>query len=75
MDVLGAAMAGPNSAWLVGHQSGHAVAMGSLDGGHTWLTQPVDWRLPLNGVSFPDALHGWAVGDGGGLFFTVTGGS
>ena len=42
---------------------GHVLL--SKDDGRTWAQRLVPTRAMLTGVSFPDALHGWAVGHDG----------
>lgn len=37
----------------------------TTDGGATWQLQPTPTSAELNGVSFVDPQHGWAVGAGG----------
>lgn len=46
----------------------------SKDDGRTWTQCTVPTRAMLTGVSFPDALHGWAVGHDGVILNTVDGG-
>lgn len=46
----------------------------SKDSGQTWKQSVVPTRAMLTGVSFPDALHGWAVGHDGVILHTDDGG-
>jgi photosystem II stability/assembly factor-like uncharacterized protein len=55
------------------------VTVSTGDGGKTWEPHPSDFgpginALNFNAVSFPDPLHGFAVGDGGRIVATVDGG-
>jgi len=58
----------------------HLSLLKSIDGGQNWLLQFPDPADPvptaaLHSLHFPvDALHGWAVGDGGTIFYTPDGG-
>ena len=60
-----------NSIVVVGDR-GHILR--SKDDGKTWTQCAVPTRAMLTGVSFPDALHGWAVGHDGVILNTVDGG-
>lgn len=52
--------ANPREGWAVGDRG---VVRHTLDGGATWKLQRTDANCRLNGVTFVDALHGWAVGE------------
>ncbi len=61
------------------NQLGNANVQVSADGGFTWTTQPLPGDAPLTGnelraVWFVDADYGWAVGRGGLVVHTATGG-
>ena len=60
-----------NSLVVVGDR-GHILL--SNDNGQTWTQCAVPTRAMLTGVSFPDALHGWAVGHDGVIMNTADGG-
>jgi len=51
---------------LLGHNRGYAVRQ-TKDGGDSWQELDVLTVAPsyVNGLSFPDAKHGWGVGDKG----------
>ena len=68
--LLAVAHAGP-SLVAVGDR-GHILI--SKDGGRTWTQCAVPARAMLNGVSFPDAQHGWVAGHDGVILNTVDGG-
>lgn len=51
-----------NTGWVV-DEAGEVWF--TSDGGATWQLQSTPTSAELNGVSFVDATHGWAVGDGG----------
>jgi photosystem II stability/assembly factor-like uncharacterized protein/tetratricopeptide (TPR) repeat protein len=63
--------AGPHI-WAVG-RPGSAV-LHSGDAGDHWQIVPTGQPLPLNGVWFHDAEHGWAVGELGSILATCDGG-
>src|SRR5262249_52586600 len=46
----------------------------TTDGGATWIAQTVDTSETLYGVAFADVDHGFAVGMGGAILRTETGG-
>jgi len=72
----GLAAAGAHSCWAVGYaERQHAgLVVRTLDGGLHWSAQrPIPHHL--RGVSFPDAVNGWAVGDGGTVLVTHDGGA
>lgn len=46
----------------------------SPDGGVTWSSQASPTTATLNGVWFVSGTTGWAVGDGGRILKTTTGG-
>jgi photosystem II stability/assembly factor-like uncharacterized protein len=55
------------------------VTIATVDGGRTWEPHAAQFKpgissLNFNGVSFPDPLHGFAVGDGGRIVATSDGG-
>lgn len=52
----------------------HGDVIISHDAGLTWKQSLVPTRALLTGVSFPDNLHGWAVGHDGVILATVDGG-
>jgi photosystem II stability/assembly factor-like uncharacterized protein len=58
--------------WAVG-RPGSAV-LHSVDAGDHWQIVPTGQPLPLNGVWFHDAEHGWAVGELGSILSTADGG-
>ena len=43
-------------------------------GGGGWFKQSSGTTAPLYAVAFPDAAHGWAVGEGGTILVTTNGG-
>jgi photosystem II stability/assembly factor-like uncharacterized protein len=58
--------------WVVG-RPGSAV-LHSPDGGTRWEVRLTGQPLPLSGVFFLDAQHGWAVGELGSVLATADGG-
>jgi photosystem II stability/assembly factor-like uncharacterized protein len=58
--------------WIVG--SPGSVVWHSFDFGQSWQTLPTGQSLPLHAVQFIDAVHGWAVGDGGTILGTADSG-
>jgi len=77
---LPAAMAfvSPAAGWLGGgggcHAGGCAPELAKTsDGGATWQSESVPLSGEVAGISFPDALHGWAV-SGNGIVSTSDGG-
>ena len=48
--------------------------LATTDGGATWSAQSSGSSEKLIGVAFPDATHGWAVGNNGTILATATGG-
>jgi photosystem II stability/assembly factor-like uncharacterized protein len=54
--------------------NGAGAILRSDDSGQTWQTQTSNTARPLNDVFFVDPLRGWAVGDGGTIVHTATGG-
>jgi photosystem II stability/assembly factor-like uncharacterized protein len=58
--------------WAAG-RPGSAI-LHSSDRGQTWQFMSTDQPLPLNGLFFADAEHGWAVGDFGTILATIDGG-
>ena len=57
-----------NGGWFVDDQQGWLVGdygamMHTADGGASWMYQDPSTTVPLRSVCFPDALHGWAVGE------------
>lgn len=65
---------GPGTGFAVGYNSG-GLALRTLDGGATWTPQAARTAVRLNDVWFVDALRGWAVGEGGVIVHTGTGGT
>jgi len=59
-------------AWVVGRPG--SVILHSHDLGETWDIQHTGQPLPLNGVFFLNASHGWAVGELGEILNTQDGG-
>jgi photosystem II stability/assembly factor-like uncharacterized protein len=62
---------------LVGFAAGFngvGAILRSDDAGATWQAQTSNTSRPLNDVFFVDPLRGWAVGDGGTIVHTATGG-
>lgn len=57
--------------WIVGDETG--LIWFTDDGGATWTPQPAGLAGAFNRVHFPDADHGWAVGDGGVIVAYVSG--
>lgn len=57
--------------WTVGSSG---LIASSADGGVTWSSQASPSTATLNGVWFVNATAGWAVGDGGVILKTTTGG-
>lgn len=64
--------AGGNHLWVAG--SPGTLIMHSPDAGRSWDAQPTGQQLPLRGLSFVDAQHGWAVGAMGTILATRDGG-
>ncbi|MFO0877527.1 MAG: YCF48-related protein [Gemmataceae bacterium] len=58
--------------WVVGRPG--SVALHSPDRGRTWKLVPLGQSMPLHGVFFRDAKHGWAVGELGTIVATTDGG-
>jgi photosystem II stability/assembly factor-like uncharacterized protein len=58
--------------WIVGRPG--SVVLHSADRGQTWQLGLTGQSLPLNGVWFLDAQHGWAVGEMGTVLGTTDGG-
>ncbi|MBI5836486.1 MAG: hypothetical protein HZB25_04490 [Candidatus Eisenbacteria bacterium] len=75
VQVNGLDMASFNVGWMVGTSSAHSEVARTSDGGLSWLSQFVNWGLPLNGVCAVNSNYAWAVGDQGAIFFTRTGGN
>jgi photosystem II stability/assembly factor-like uncharacterized protein len=50
------------------------VVLATSNGGATWTEQNAGTSNPLLGVAFADVSHGWAVGWGGTILATTTGG-
>jgi hypothetical protein len=54
---------------------GDGVMLASADGGATWSAQDLGVsKATALGLAFSDVLHGWAVGYGGTILATTTGG-
>lgn len=66
------AVATTETSLVVVGDRGHILL--SPDNGHTWTQSTVPTRAMLTGISFPDALHGWAVGHDGVILHTMDGG-
>jgi photosystem II stability/assembly factor-like uncharacterized protein len=58
--------------WVAGRPG--SVILHSDNGGATWDVQRTGSPLPLNGLFFRDAQHGWAVGEFGAILGTTDGG-
>src|SRR5262249_48775699 len=58
--------------WVVGRPG--SVVLHSPNRGVTWEVQRTGQPLPLHGVHFADANHGWAVGELGAILGTTDGG-
>jgi photosystem II stability/assembly factor-like uncharacterized protein len=54
--------------------NGTGMVLRSGDAGVTWTSQLAPVSTTLRGVHFVDELRGWAVGDGGRILHTGTGG-
>jgi photosystem II stability/assembly factor-like uncharacterized protein len=67
LDVVG------DQVWVVGRPG--AAVLHSTDGGATWEVLKTGQPLPLHGIYFLDAQHGWAVGDLGCVLHTTDGGT
>ena len=50
------------------------VTLATINGGATWKKQGSVSTARLSAVAFPDATHGWAVGDYGAILATTSGG-
>jgi photosystem II stability/assembly factor-like uncharacterized protein len=74
--LLGVAFVDATRGWVVG---GSGTILATTDGGETWSRQDSGSRAELNAVVFPDAAHGWAVGNDesgvGTILSTVDGGA
>ncbi|MEP7361592.1 MAG: YCF48-related protein, partial [Chloroflexota bacterium] len=66
---FGADFIDANQGWAVGYDF-----MKTIDGGQTW-SHVLAPSTVFRDVAFADALHGWAVGDGGRVLATVDGGA
>jgi photosystem II stability/assembly factor-like uncharacterized protein len=58
--------------WVVGRPG--SAALHSADRGQSWQVVRTGQPLPLNGISFTDEEHGWAVGEFGTILATADGG-
>src|SRR5439155_1388369 len=58
--------------WVVGRPG--SVVLHSADDGAHWEVQRTGQPLPLDGVTFADEEHGWAVGELGSIIATSDGG-
>src|SRR6185295_2644874 len=47
----------------------------SADGGKSWQMHPLDRDIILNAEAWPDAMHGWIVGEAGTILATSDGGA
>ena len=54
--------------------NGTGIVLRTDDAGLNWSSQSMPVSTTLHGVYFVDALRGWAVGDGGRILHTGTGG-
>lgn len=63
-----------STAYTAGSNSGQGEVLRTDDGGITWTHQDPHAGVPLNDVWFVDQLRGWAVGNGGVIRHTATGG-
>ncbi|NOT34477.1 MAG: hypothetical protein HOP12_09940 [Candidatus Eisenbacteria bacterium] len=59
--------------YAVGFNSG-GIVLRTEDGGQNWFPQVSRTTSQLNDVWFVDALRGWAVGEGGVIIHTASGG-
>ena len=72
----GVSYVNPDTATIVGYEQppfSRGLLFHTIDGGATW-TQQLSTTQYLSGVSFIDADTGWAVGLGGTILHTTTGG-
>jgi hypothetical protein len=53
---------------------GSGGILATTNGGATWALQPSGGGKTLLGVTFPDGIHGWAVGSLGTILVTKSGG-
>jgi photosystem II stability/assembly factor-like uncharacterized protein len=61
--------------WAAGGSgAGHGIILQTSDGGKTWWREPIDDKALL-GLCFINAKTGWAVGGGGTILKTTTGGT
>jgi photosystem II stability/assembly factor-like uncharacterized protein len=58
----------------VDNETTEGVILATADGGDTWDAQDPGSRAALRAVAFPDASHGWAVGEAGTILATANGG-
>jgi photosystem II stability/assembly factor-like uncharacterized protein len=72
--LLGVSFLNPSTATVVGHDSQGGLILRTTDGGVTWTRQSTGTNNFLYGVSFVDSNTGWAVGSGGTILHTTTGG-
>ena len=72
-DLYGVFQLDVTSAFAVG-VNGVGLVLRTDDGGATWQTQVSHSTQRLNDVYFVDSLRGWAVGNGGTIVHTATGG-
>jgi photosystem II stability/assembly factor-like uncharacterized protein len=64
----------PPIGFAVGFNAG-GIALRTGDTGETWTPQAPRTSVRLNDVWFVDPMRGWAVGDGGVIVHTATGGT
>jgi photosystem II stability/assembly factor-like uncharacterized protein len=69
----GVCFTGTQTGWAVG-VNGTGFVLRSDDGGASWSPQTASSTNALNDVFFIDAERGWAVGNGGEILHTATGG-
>lgn len=76
-DLLGVSCPTPSHCAAVGRDpsTGRGVARVTVDGGMTWSSGSTDGSAALDGVSFADSQHGWAVGADGTILGTSDGGA
>lgn len=68
-------MANASTGWIAGSNSGAGAILMTTDGWATWTPQVSASVSALRGIYFTDGLRGWAVGSGGRIVHTSTGGT